>query len=165
VQGIGYIRYLAIVFVWQIAIIPRTVMTMAQQQTTPTAVHSNQDNSDNVSEIKSREAEIKTRKESIDWWNNWRIAFVILGAIAASGLVVTGIVLNSKGKNLSGIQDELSKIKDRIAAADSQAKSLQIAQAQDSAAQANEHAKQLGRETEELRNENLELQRRINRDS
>jgi hypothetical protein len=154
--------YLVMMLVWQIAITPTTIITMAQQQTTPTAARSNQDNSDNVSEIKPREVEIKTRKVSIDRWNNAQIAFIVLAAIAASGLVVTGIVLTSKGKKLTTVQDELSIIKDQNAAADSRAKSLLIAEAQNSAAQANEKAKQLEKQTEELKNQNLEIERRIN---
>jgi outer membrane murein-binding lipoprotein Lpp len=155
-------HYLLIAFIWQIATAPTIIMTMAQPQTTPTAVRSGQDNSDSVSDTKTREAEIKTRKESIDRWNTAQIAFIVLAAIAAAGLVVTGIVLTSKGNKLSTVQDELSTIKDQNAAADSRAKSLLIVEAQNNAAQANEKAKQLEKQTVELKNQNLEIERRIN---
>jgi hypothetical protein len=155
-------KSLLYLFVWQIALIPTIVTVMAQAQTTQMAVRSSKESGDTVSEMKSLAQEVERHKGSIDRWNTARIVFTIIAALAATGLVVTGVMLNSKGKILSKAQDDLSILKDAIAAEDSRTKAVQIAEAQKAAAQADEHAKQLEKQTEELRSQNLELQRRIN---
>jgi hypothetical protein len=115
---------------------------MPQEQTIQMASRSSQVNEKNMSETKPLIDEIRTREASIDRWNTAQIAFLILTAIAASGLVVTSIVLSSKGRKLSNVQEELSDIKDRNAASHAKNIDLQIAEAQRIAAEANQKAEE-----------------------
>jgi hypothetical protein len=144
---------LKIVFACYLAVIAVIMTAVPQRQSPPT--------SEDKSALTSLTTEIEKLKTVLDRWNNAQMFFIILTAIAAAGLVVTGRGLISGGRKLATAQEHLSQLKDQIAEADSRAKNLEIAHAQNSAAQANVRAKQLEVTAEELKKENLEIQRKL----
>jgi hypothetical protein len=67
---------------------------------------------------------------AVTFWNRWYMIFVALTVVLAVGVFITQFVASRRNTELSGIQDAIIVEKDRLAKADSDDKTLQIARVQ-----------------------------------
>jgi hypothetical protein len=70
-------------------------------------------------------------------WNRWYMIFVALTVVLAAGVFITQFVASRRGTELSGIQNALITEKDRLAKADSDDKTTQIAKVKSEADEKN----------------------------
>lgn len=100
---------------------------------------------DVVSDIQPLKAEIQRRKESIDRWNIFTVICVILAFVAAGGLALAAIILKNKNDRLDTAQTELASLTEQQYAADSKAKDLEIAKANERAEDAKKEGIEAGK--------------------
>jgi hypothetical protein len=89
-----------------------------------------------MSDIQALTDRIRELNQAVDFWNNAIIWSLVVGAIAATAVVVTTRIAFQRAKQLADAQGELIQSKDRQLALDLADKDVKIAQAEEKAADA-----------------------------
>lgn len=116
---------------------------------------------ENVSDIQRLTARAHELTTSIALWNSAYMVLVALTVVLAAGVFIAQFVANKKSVLLAGVQDEIIKEKDAIAAADSKAKDAKIADALQAAGAANERAGEANERAATLEVEALKLRQQL----